>query len=334
MFFTFMGDYANAGTFLLFVHIFRKVFFSHSSSVRCALFYSLCFDAVVLFSFSLLLLCLTFIVFSSFPFIFFILFFYCRSAYCYFSCCPFFSYPAFIVLCVASYYLTLICRGMHFVLYASQVQYKYFVLFITVYFLNVLRCRMLVSEGFMTLKCLYLFWMHTLLGMLAGQSVSCSLEFRSVRSCMEYWLRHTWGIVGFGRWVLLGSVHNRTVITCYDTPGKDASSQPEGGAVALLTGGVYCAQMYSEQSLSWAAAAVKELWQWRVYRGPGSWSRAWTVRGGLTGSREPAPGSRQGCGRRSRETGWVLDKYTGRTVNGLTQKGVRDQLKRTKTQVK
>ena len=50
------------------------------------------------------------------------------------------------------------------------------------------------------------------------------------------------------------------------------------GAVLLRTGGVYCAHIYSEVSLGWAAA-VQELWRRRSYSGPGragSWSRAWT----------------------------------------------------------
>ena len=98
------------------------------------------------------------------------------------------------------------------------------------------------------------------------------------------------------------------------------------GTVALCTGGVYCAHIYSDEtkSLSWAAAAVQELWWQMVYSGPSRaerWSRAWPedYTGQQAGIREEVQGTRLSvC----------------HTFNGLTQKGVRDQLKRAKTQVK
>ena len=61
------------------------------------------------------------------------------------------------------------------------------------------------------------------------------------------------------------------------------------GAVALRTGGIYCAHIYSEASLTWAAVVVQELWRRRVYSGPGragSWRRVWMSARGLTGSSE------------------------------------------------
>ena len=85
------------------------------------------------------------------------------------------------------------------------------------------------------------------------------------------------------------------------------ASTPRQGAVALRTGGVYCAHIYSDEELGLGCCggpgAVATTVVQRVPGRAGSWSRAWTGARGLTGSRESlhlAAGRDPGGGPRER----------------------------------